>query len=292
MEHYNKKSIYIAFMIISFSCLLLFIILFWCNYPQFCTHCSSACDTLVTNNYVCCDSSSYSALVSKVDSIQTVINRIDSQYQQNIDTMVNKMNTWMGYWMTLLTFILMIVSIWQFLNVRNMWDEFKDINNNIDKKIKEITDKREEIDRELNNFHSMVQLLSSIKAINSLSDAKLNNISHKSDIKYCLDNIIISLSKIEQSINKEQSGNNALLVSKFNNEIVMVLPLIIMNVRESLYQVKFYCESVVDNIRFNTLQDNLSELERSIRSHRVISDDDKNEFYKLITDLTELSSSI
>ena len=292
MEHNNKKSIYIAFMIISFSCLLLFIILFWCNYPQFCSHFSSSCDTLATNNYVCCDSSSYSALVSKVDSIQTVINRIDSQYQQNIDTMVNKMNTWMGYWMTLLTFILMIVSIWQFLNVRNMRDEFKDIKNNIDNKITEFTDKRKEIDRELDIFHSMVRLLSSIKAINSLSDAQLNNISHRSDIKYCLDNIISSLSKIEQSINKEQSGNNGELVSKNNNEIVMILPLIIMNVRESLCQVKFYCESVVDNIRFNTLQDNLSELERSIRSHRVISDDDKNEFYKLITDLTELSSSI
>ena len=279
-------------MIISFSCLLLFIILFWCNYPQFCTHCSSACDTLATSNYVCYDSLSYSALVSKVDSIQTVINRIDSQYQQNIDTMVNKMNTWMGYWMTLLTFILMIVSIWQFLNVRNMWDEFKDINNNIDKKIKEITDKRAEIDRQLTKFYSMFQLLSSIKAINSQSDAQLNKISHRSDIKYCLDNIIISLSMIEEFIKEEQSGNNALLVSKFNNEIVMVLPLIIMNVRESLYHVKFYCESVVDNIKFNTLQHNLSELERSIRSHRVISDDDKNEFYKLITDLTELSSSI
>ena len=291
MEHNNKKSIYIAFMIISFSCLLLFIILFWCNYPQFCTHCSSACDTLATNNYVCCDSSSYSALVSKVDSIQTVINRIDSQYQQNIDTMVNKMNTWMGYWMTLLTFILMIVSIWQFLNVRNMRDEFKDIKNNIDNKITEFTDKRKEIDRELDIFHSVVRLLSSTKAINSLSDAQ-RNISHRSDIKYCLDNIISSLSKIEQSINEEQTGKNGQLVSKNNNEIVMILPLIIMNVRESLYQVKFYCESVVDNIRFNTLQDNLSELERSIRSHRVISDDDKNEFYKLITDLTELSSSI
>lgn len=291
MEHNNKKSIYIAFMIISFLCLLLFIILFWCNYPQFCTHCSSSCDTLATNNYVCCDSSSYSALVSKVDSIQTVINRIDSQYQQNIDTMVNKMNTWMGYWMTLLTFILMIVSIWQFLNVRNMRDEFKDIKNNIDNKITEFTDKRKEIDRELDIFHSVVRLLSSTKAINSLSDAQ-RNISQRSDIKYCLDNIISSLSKIEQSINKEQSGNNGELVSKNNNEIVMILPLIIMNVRESLCQVKFYCESVVDNIRFNTLQDNLSELERSIRSHRVISDDDKNEFYKLITDLTELSSSI
>ena len=278
-------------MIISFSCLLLFIILFWYNYPQFCTHCSSSCDTLATNNYVCCDSSSYSALVSKVDSIQTVINRIDSQYQQNIDTMVNKMNTWMGYWMTLLTFILMIVSIWQFLNVRNMRDEFKDIKNNIDNKITEFTDKRKEIDRELDIFHSVVRLLSSTKAINSLSDAQ-RNISHRSDIKYCLDNIISSLSKIEQSINKEQSGNNGELISKNNNEIVMILPLIIMNVRESLCQVKFYCESVVDNIRFNTLQDNLSELERSIRSHRVISDDDKNEFYKLITDLTELSSSI
>ena len=291
MEHNNKKSIYIAFMIISFLCLLLFIILFWCNYPQFCSHFSSSCDTLATNNYVCCDSSSYSALVSKVDSIQTVINRIDSQYQQNIDTMVNKMNTWMGYWMTLLTFILMIVSIWQFLNVRNMRDEFKDIKNNIDNKITEFTDKRKEIDRELDIFHSMVRLLSSTKAINSLSDAQ-RNISQRSDIKYCLDNIISSLSKIEQSINKEQSGNNGELVSKNNNEIVMILPLIIMNVRESLCQVKFYCESVVDNIRFNTLQDNLSELERSIRSHRVISDDDKNEFYKLITDLTELSSSI
>lgn len=291
MEHNNKKSIYIAFMIISFLCLLLFIILFWCNYPQFCSHFSSSCDTLATNNYVCCDSSSYSALVSKVDSIQTVINRIDSQYQQNIDTMVNKMNTWMGYWMTLLTFILMIVSIWQFLNVRNMRDEFKDIKNNIDNKITEFTDKRKEIDRELDIFHSVVRLLSSTKAINSLSDAQ-RNISQRSDIKYCLDNIISSLSKIEQSINKEQSGNNGELVSKNNNEIVMILPLIIMNVRESLCQVKFYCESVVDNIRFNTLQDNLSELERSIRSHRVISDDDKNEFYKLITDLTELSSSI
>lgn len=289
MEDCYKRSIYIAFMIISFSCLLLFIILFWCNYPHLCTTCTSSCDTLVTNTYVCSDSSSYSAMVSKVDSIQTVVNRIDSQYQQNIDTMINKMNTWMGFWMTLLTFILMIVSIWQFLNVRNMRDEFKDIKKEVKDNIKKIIDKRSEIDRELSNFYSMVQLLSSIRAIHSLSEAQFVNISHRSDIKYCLDNIINCLVSIEKYIKEDKSDQDNI---KLNNEIVKILPLIIMNVRGALYPVTYYCESVVDNVYFNTLQDNLSELERSIRNHQIISDNDKAELYKLITNLSELSGTI
>lgn len=97
--------------------MLLFLAIFWCNIPQMSVPQNQQVYTSCEIPNPTAPRMSRTDIVDRMDNMQKTINRIDNQYLQNIDTMVNKMNTWTGYWLTLLTFILMIVSIWQFINV-------------------------------------------------------------------------------------------------------------------------------------------------------------------------------
>lgn len=300
MKEENKTEIHTAFMIIVLSCILLFVALFWSNIPQICVSYNEQESTLCTNNYSSIDSTSYASLTTMVDSIKTVMNRIDSQYQQNIDTMINKMNTWMGFWMTILTFILMIVSIWQFLNVKNIRDDFKEMIGISEEKMKDYDNKMKNYQTQMkemsdirNYYASVILLLSSIRAINSLADSRLNDKSNISVIKYCMENLTKSLSYIEDFINKECKCNNSSHIDKgIEQDVIKSLPLVLVNVRETLFLVKAFSANIVDNIEFDLLQQDLAVFEKKIRPHNVISESDKEELYILISRISNLTDSL
>lgn len=46
----------------------------------------------------------------RVDSINSIVKKLDSQYVSTIDMMIDKLNTWIGLWMGILTLILGLVS--------------------------------------------------------------------------------------------------------------------------------------------------------------------------------------
>ena len=45
---------------------------------------------------------------AKIDSIQNVLNDVNNKYQQEIDTSINKMNGWVGFWISIITCIISI----------------------------------------------------------------------------------------------------------------------------------------------------------------------------------------
>lgn len=281
----KNTSISTAFIIIVFSCMLLFLVMFWCNIPQICVPYKQPADASSTIIHGSTDSASCAILSAKIDSIQKVTNRIDTQYQQDIDTMINKMNTWVGYWMTLLTFILMIVSIWQFLNVRNIKDDYKEMKATIDNEMRVVSEV-------IDTNSSILQLQLSMRAINSLADSQLNQASNKADVKYCLDKLIGSLSSIENYIEQVCQGNNIQIIKDTRRDFVKLLPLMLVIVRKTLLQVKDLNRNIVDNIEFDIIQQNLAEFEKRIRPHDVVSESDKEDFHNIITRLSLLSDSL
>lgn len=53
----------------------------------------------------------------KVDSLSTIVDKINGQYASVIDMLIDKFNTWVGFWLALLSLILLIVSVWQYLKI-------------------------------------------------------------------------------------------------------------------------------------------------------------------------------
>lgn len=292
MKQEKNTGVLLSFMIISLASMLLFLAIFWCNIPKMCVPQNQLVYMSCDNTNPATARTSKADIVARMDNMQQTINRIDNQYLQNIDTMINKMNTWTGYWLTLLTFILMIISIWQFLNVKNIREEYNGMKEQLDNKQEKIVDMIQDLDKIIKQYNSIVQLLSSAKAINSLSDNRLNHTQCKSDIRYCFEQLSISLMNIERYIQGKEPEGQTKKDEKINLDMVKLLPIILINVRSSLYQAKAYNENVVDNILFEDLQDRLSELEHDMRHSNVFSDTDKNRLHRIIMTISELKESL
>ena len=57
-------------------------------------------------------------ITQRLDSVQSVLSDIRDQYQDDINIGIDRLNSWVGFWLALLAFILMIAGIWQYLKVR------------------------------------------------------------------------------------------------------------------------------------------------------------------------------
>lgn len=73
----------------------------------------------------------------KVDSLSTIVDKINGQYVSVIDMLIDKFNTWVGFWLALLSLILLIVSVWQYLKI----DKYKERINKLEEDSKEATEK-------------------------------------------------------------------------------------------------------------------------------------------------------
>ena len=51
----------------------------------------------------------FNSYTYRVDSINSIVRKLDSQYVSTIDMMIDKLNTWIGLWMGILTLILGLV---------------------------------------------------------------------------------------------------------------------------------------------------------------------------------------
>ena len=82
----------------------------------------------------------------RVDSINSIVKKLDSQYVSTIDMMIDKLNTWLGLWMGILTLILGLVSVWQYLKINKYEERIEKLETNNQNLIKEIKDKENKIE--------------------------------------------------------------------------------------------------------------------------------------------------
>ena len=102
----------------------------------------------------------------------------------------------------------------------------------------------------------------------------------------------MSLMDIERYIQEKEQEGKTQIGEEINLDIVKLLPIILINVRGSLYQAKAYSENIVDNIIFDNLQDKLSDLEYNIRHNSVISNADKLKLHGITKTISELKDSL
>lgn len=82
----------------------------------------------------------------RVDSINSIVKKLDSQYVSTIDMMIDKLNTWIGLWMGILTLILGLVSVWQYFKINKYEERIEKLETNNQNLITEIKDKENKIE--------------------------------------------------------------------------------------------------------------------------------------------------
>lgn len=105
-------------------------------------------------------------LAIRMDSVISVLNDINQKYPQEIDTAINKTNIWMGFWMTILTFILMICGFWQYLKVKDDRDKQRELIDKLKQQTADMMDDRVKFNTRLEAENIISITLRTIGAIN------------------------------------------------------------------------------------------------------------------------------
>lgn len=88
-------------------------------------------------------------ITQRLDSVQSVLSDIRDQYQDDINIGIDRLNSWVGFWLALLAFILMIAGIWQYLKVRQYDLEWQAMQKDWNTEKQSLQTKGSEIDNRL-----------------------------------------------------------------------------------------------------------------------------------------------
>lgn len=81
----------------------------------------------------------------RLDSIQNVLEDVRSQYQAEINIGIDRLNAWVGFWLAVLSLILLLAGIKQYQDSRNYEDKWKKIEEEYKQSKEQIENKEREI---------------------------------------------------------------------------------------------------------------------------------------------------
>ena len=217
-------------------------------------------------------------LAIRMDSVISIINDITQKYPQEIDTAINKTNIWMGFWMTILTFILMICGFWQYLKVKDDRDKQRELF----LKIKEQNDKMLETQDKYNALSEAENQISiTLRTIGAINDpVMLTSIDkRKASIKHYLGNVAIHLEEYSDCMND---------VKFKNNNSLEIIQQTILNLQLCLCRIQPLFSSPQSNIKILKALDYLRVKEMDLRIANKVKAEDVNMLSQLIRSLLEV----
>lgn len=226
---------------------------------------------------------------SKIDSIQNVLYDVNSKYQQEIDTSINKMNGWVAFWTSVVTFILSIAGLWQYLKVRSHDEKFS-------KQEKEVNDKLERKEYEINHFQSVLnanfELMSNrFRVENNLglimrTLAAIHDPSMVFDIAERRILVIEFIGKISKSLDEY---SRFLLFVPVNTEVRDNYVCILMNIRLFLIRSTILFRSYNVNGEIRRFVDLVRQVEENIKNQSSVRE---NSVRRIVRGLNELQETM
>lgn len=226
---------------------------------------------------------------TKIDSIQNVLNDVNNKYLQEIDTSINKMNGWVGFWISIITFIISIAGLWQYLQVKNHDERFrnlkKDLDSKWDSKKYEIDNFRSKLDADqkflsdrLKVESNLVLLMRTISAIHD--PAMVFDIAERRIL------VIEFMGKISKLIN---DYSRHLLQQPVDIEVKDNYVCILMNVRLFLIRSTILFRSYIVNDEIRNFVIKLRDVEKRVKNQTSLRDEC---ITSIVTGLNELQNTM
>lgn len=235
----------------------------------------------------------------KVDSLSTIVDKINGQYASVIDMLIDKFNTWVGFWFALLSLILLIVSVWQYLKI----DKYKERINKLEEDSKEATEeiqiqmanlqKRAKVylDTQIsihqystleNRMTSLLLCMSSVPDPQVFSDSE----ERKEQVNYYLGLVSGLLIKYFKLIEQESECH------KLPEGTVACIPMVLLNLRLSLIRIQGMFRDPGIYIAFVKLINQIEKNEASIRRTQLFNKSDVKELGTLVKSFNDFKTEI
>lgn len=110
--------------------------------------------TIITYNDTVCanDTEKYLDYFQRLDSLNDVVSNVRDQYQTDISIGIDRLNGWVGFWLAILTLVLLLAGIWQYLQVRRHEQEWEDIKEKNEELTSELEEKKNKLEDKLNQI--------------------------------------------------------------------------------------------------------------------------------------------
>lgn len=235
----------------------------------------------------------------KVDSLSTIVDKINGQYVSVIDMLIDKFNTWVGFWLALLSLILLIVSVWQYLKI----DKYKERINKLEEDSKEATEKiqiqmsnlqkqaKVYLDTQIsihqystleNRMTSLLLCMSSVPDPQVFSDSE----ERKEQVNYYLGLVSVLLIKYFKLIEQESECH------KLPEGTVACIPMVLLNLRLSLLRIQGMFRDPGIYIAFVKLINQIEKNEASIRRTQLFNKSDVKELGTLVKSFNDFKTEI
>lgn len=235
----------------------------------------------------------------KVDSLSTIVDKINGQYVSVIDMLIDKFNTWLGFWLALLSLILLIVSVWQYLKI----DKYKERINKLEEDSKEAT---EEIQIQMANLQKQAKvyldtqisihqystlenrMTSLLLCMSSVPDPQVFSDSEerKEQVNYYLGLVSGLLIKYFKLIEQESECH------ELPEGTVACIPMVLLNLRLSLIRIQGMFRDPGIYIAFVKLINQIEKNEASIRRTQLFNKSDVKELGTLVKSFNDFKTEI
>lgn len=223
------------------------------NYPD--SSILSSQDSLMMDSVVNIVNKSVSDITRyehKVDSLSTIVDKINGQYASVIDMLIDKFNTWVGFWLAVLSLILLIVSIWQYLKIEKYEERINKLEKDSDVVVNDIRNQSKALEIQISNLQKQAKvyldtqisihqystlenrMTSLLLCMSSVPDPQVFSDSEerKEQVNYYLGLVSGMLIKYFKLIEQESECH------KLPDGTVACIPMVLLNLRLSLIRIQ------------------------------------------------------
>lgn len=84
------------------------------------------------------DSVKFASYTRRLDSMENELGMIRDQYQTDINIGIDRLNSWVGFWLAILAVVLLMAGVGQYMQVKKHDDDWKKLSDDYNSKIKQI----------------------------------------------------------------------------------------------------------------------------------------------------------
>lgn len=211
--------------------------------------------------------------MERLDSMESEVVHIQSDFQKEVDLMIDKANGWLAFWIGILTLVIGIMSIWQIFRqnrndkdfrelkhetARNLKNEFDKYKNNSDNQLKKLEDKIAEYQHAL----CETKLSSFMICLGGIPDPQMtdNSAEKKRQIRVFVDHIYTTFHEYVNWICKQNEGNT------LDEENVF---LVLTVLKLAIVRIHGIYSDIHQNIRIQHLLDEISNFNNNILDKRA-----------------------
>ena len=188
----------------------------------------------------------------------------------SFDNYLEMFNQWIGFWFSILTLILMLAGIWQYLQIRRYDSEFKEIKQEIEKKQKQLDDKFSDIEENYKKSMDRIKIETNLsimlRALGSINDPlMLLDISERKQLLYHY---------LKECCTLINQYSNCKIEKADEHEVAMTFQYVLLNVRLCLCRMSSLYADPMTGIFISNFMSEAKNKDEEIRDADHVTKED------------------